>query len=101
MLSLSPAAFFNASIIFFFPGITIYSGSKPFSISMPIFDFGRSIMWPIEEETVKFFPSILFMVLAFAGDSTITNDLAILISNPHEILARKLSCEFFNFQAQE
>jgi hypothetical protein len=34
---------------------------------------------PMDAFTVKFFPKYLLMVFAFAGDSTITRDLAMLL----------------------
>jgi len=37
-------------------------------------------MWPIEERTKKSGPKNLFIVFAFAGDSTITKDFGIEIS---------------------
>src|SRR2546421_10418648 len=33
---------------------------------------GRSLMWPIEDSTTKSLPRMPAMVLAFAGDSTMT-----------------------------
>ena len=36
-----------------------------------LFDFGRSLTWPMEARTVKSAPKYLEIVFAFAGDSTI------------------------------
>ena len=41
-------------------------------MSTPIFDFGRSFTWPTEARTSKPRPRYFLMVLAFAGDSTMT-----------------------------
>jgi hypothetical protein len=46
---------------------------------MPIVFVGRSMTCPMDAFTVKFFPKYLLMVFAFAGDSTITRDLAMLL----------------------
>ena len=40
--------------------------------------FGRSLIWPTLDSTIKSLPRYLDIVLAFAGDSTITNDFAII-----------------------
>ena len=61
-----------------FPLIFIYSGSKSCSISIPILDLGKSLMCPIEATTLVFPPKNFFIVLAFAGDSTIINLSAII-----------------------
>src|SRR6266851_1361178 len=44
-------------------------------MSTPIFDFGRSMMWPTEAFTVYPEPRYFLMVFAFAGDSTTTRVL--------------------------
>src|SRR5262245_42995433 len=55
------------------PWMISYSGSKPLATSTPIFDLGRSLMWPTEAFTSKPLPRYFLMVLALAGDSTITS----------------------------
>ena len=40
------AAILRSAIVFSLPGIGTSSGSKPFSMSMPSFFSGRSMMWP-------------------------------------------------------
>src|SRR6188474_1312732 len=49
-------------------------------MSMPSLFFGRSRTWPIDALTTKFLPKNLLMVLALAGDSTMTRDFPILHS---------------------
>src|SRR5216684_1532854 len=44
-------------------------------MSTPIFDFGRSMMWPTEAFTVYPEPRYFLMVFALAGDSTTTSVL--------------------------
>ena len=75
------ASFFNSFIKLAFPLIFIYWGSKLFSISIPIFDLGKSLMCPIEAITLTLPPKNLFIVFALAGDSTIINLSTILPSN--------------------
>ena len=60
-----------------FPLIFMYSGSKSFSILTPSLDFGKSLICPIDATTFVFPPKNFFIVLAFAGDSTIINLSAI------------------------
>ena len=60
-----------------FPLIFMYSGSKSCSMSTPSFDFGRSLMCPIDATTFVLPPRNFFIVFAFAGDSTIINLSAI------------------------
>ena len=55
----------------------MYCGSKSCSISIPIFDFGKSRICPIEATTFVLPPKNFFIVFAFAGDSTIINLSAI------------------------
>ena len=55
----------------------MYSGSKSFSILTPSLDFGKSLICPIDATTFVFPPKNFFIVLAFAGDSTIINLSAI------------------------
>src|SRR4051812_33068541 len=50
---------------------TTYSGRKV-TRSTPIFDLGRSRMWPNDASTLYSLPSIRSSVLAFVGDSTTT-----------------------------
>src|SRR6185437_391115 len=79
MLSTLLASLRSRSITFSLPGITINSGSKvPLVRSTPILFFGKSLTWPTEASTIKSLPRYLLIVLAFAGDSTITSDLLIL-----------------------
>src|SRR5208282_2998624 len=54
------------------PRIVRYSGSKSPSTSIPTRDFGRSMRCPIDASTVYLEPRYFSMVLAFAGDSTMT-----------------------------
>src|SRR5262244_1642495 len=43
-------------------------------MSTPSLLFGKSLTWPSEAFTTKSLPRYLLIVLAFAGDSTITSD---------------------------
>ena len=52
--------------------LTIYLGLKSLSMLTPSSFEGRSTIWPKHEETLKSLPKNLSIVLAFAGDSTIT-----------------------------
>src|SRR5271170_2106009 len=71
--------------------LTISSGSKvPPAMSTPIVFLGRSLIWPIEASTSKSLPRYLLIVLALAGDSTITRDLLILPSLQIQSLAAPL-----------
>src|SRR5581483_9272879 len=73
-----PAIFRKRSTILTLSGMTIRSGSKvPCSSSTPILFFGRSLTWPIDASTTKSLPRYFPMDFAFAGDSTMTNDLLI------------------------
>src|SRR5688500_17577887 len=56
------------------PRITTYSGAKSLSVSTPIFDLGRSLMWPTDAFTSKDGPRYFFSVRALAGDSTTRSD---------------------------
>ena len=92
-LSCSFANFFNWFITFFFHFIITYSGEKLFLISIPNLLSGRSSTCQILATTSKSFHKYFWMVLAFAGDSTITKFFHIklnyflkLISNPIFIL---------------
>src|SRR5580658_9022584 len=79
------ASFFSRSTTFSFPGMTISSGAKlPSLRSTPILFLGRSLMWPTEASTVKSLPRYLLIVLALAGDSTITSDLLISFLKPDD-----------------
>ena len=63
---------------FFRAGIATYSGLNPASTSTPSLFLGRSRICPIEATTRKPEPRYLLIVRALAGDSTMTNDFAIL-----------------------
>ena len=63
---------FKSLTIFFLSSLTIYFGLKSLSILTPSSLDGRSTIWPKQEETLKSLPKNLSIVLAFAGDSTIT-----------------------------
>src|SRR5262245_39569810 len=52
-----------------------YCGWKFLAVSTPIFDFGRSFIWPTDAFTTKALPRYFLMVRAFAGDSTTRSDL--------------------------
>ena len=52
MSEASPATFFKEDITFFLPGIILYFGLKPFSISIPISFAGRSLIWPTVATTL-------------------------------------------------
>ena len=54
---------------------TSYSGVKPLLTSTPSRLRGRSLTCPAEDLTMNALPKYRFIVLAFAGDSTITSDL--------------------------
>ena len=54
---------------------------------------GRSRMWPTLDFTTKSLPRYLLIVLAFAGDSTMTSDL--LIESIYPILTNIPASEFF------
>ena len=69
------AALLSSATVFSLPGIVTYCGSKPCSVSMPMFFTGRSRMWPTVAFTAYAFPRYLPMVFALAGDSTMTSDL--------------------------
>jgi len=71
------ASFFKLFIKSPFPRIFIYSGSKSFSMSTAIFDFGKSLICPIDAMTFTFPPKNFLIVFAFAGDSTIISLSAI------------------------
>src|SRR5207248_3313878 len=49
-----------------------YLGIQPFSMSMPKRLLGKSRTWPMLATTSKSGPRYLLIVLALAGDSTIT-----------------------------
>ena len=57
-------------------GLTSYFGVKSLSMSTLSLPLARSRMCPIEDFTTKSFPRYPSMVLAFAGDSTMTRFLA-------------------------
>src|SRR5258706_1006463 len=64
--------FFSSAITFFLSSLTTYTGSKLFFRSIPMSAFARSRTCPYDDLTVKSFPRNFSMVLAFAGDSTMT-----------------------------
>ena len=68
-----------AALAPFFPFFFFFGFSSSMGRRIPIVFVGRSITWPMDAFTVKFFPKYLLMVFAFAGDSTITSDLAMLL----------------------
>ncbi len=70
------AIFFSLANTFSLPGITTRSVWKLFLMSTPSVFFGRSFTWPSDASTSYSLPRYLLMVLAFAGDSTMTNDFA-------------------------
>ena len=61
--------------------VSSYDGLKPFSTSTARPLLGRSAIWPTEGRTSNSGPRYWEMVLAFAGDSTMTNDLGIPFSS--------------------
>ena len=73
------ASFFNSFIKSPLPLIFMYSGSKLFYTFITSFDFGKSLICPIEAITLVFPPRNFFIVFAFAGDSTIINLSAIFL----------------------
>src|SRR5271154_4968498 len=90
------ASFLSRSTTFSFPGMTISSGAKlPSLRSTPSLFFGRSLMCPTEASTVKSFPRYLLIVLALAGDSTITRDLLIAFLKPDEELSTVYDFDIF------
>ena len=68
------AACLISATVFSFPGIVTYSGAKPSSRSIPSVFVGRSRTWPTVAFTAYADPRYLPMVLALAGDSTMTSD---------------------------
>ena len=71
-VSAAAASFFNLDTTSFFSALTVYWGKKPFSTSTPRVRSGKSRMWPKLETTRSSEPKYCSMVLALAGDSTIT-----------------------------
>ena len=70
--SASFTCFLSSAITFLFSGVTSYVGSKSFLISIHIVLAGKSDTCPYDALTVTCFPKYPEIVLAFAGDSTIT-----------------------------
>ena len=68
---------FNSDTIFFLSSVTIYLGLKLLSILTPNSFDGRSEICPKLEATLNSFPKNFSIVLALAGDSTITKFLDI------------------------
>src|SRR5689334_15905639 len=77
----SLAASFSSLMTFTLVGSTTYSGSNLASTSTPSLFLGRSRTCPIDAITLKSRPRYLLIVFAFAGDSTMTSDLAIPFTN--------------------
>src|SRR5690606_21451697 len=66
--------------------------ARSFVSTAPVPLVGRSRIWPTLDFTTNSLPRYLFMVLALAGDSTITNDLLINWTFPdHCCAARQAS----------
>src|ERR1700681_2644915 len=80
MVSMPIASFFNLATTFSLPGMMTYSVSKSLSVSTPRVLLGRSLTWPSEASTVKPLPRYFWIVLALAGDSTMTKPFANLSS---------------------
>ena len=59
--------------------VSSYVGLKPLSTSIDRPLLGRSATWPTEARTSNALPRNLEMVLAFAGDSTMTSGLAMAL----------------------
>src|SRR5438270_11078589 len=89
MDSADSASFFSLTSTFSLPGITMYSVSKSLSMSTPSVLLGRSLTWPSEASTVYPLPRYFWMVLALAGDSTMTKPLDNV--SPVLVLASKLA----------
>ena len=66
------ADFSRSLMISSFPRMGWYTGSKSCSRSTPRVLLGKSRRWPMQAFTSKSFPRYFPMVLAFAGDSTMT-----------------------------
>src|SRR5579883_1995360 len=66
-------------------------GVKSLSTSTERFFLGRSLMWPSEALTRYCRPRYLPMVFAFAGDSTMTRFLAMMLLDPYLLNNRNLS----------
>ena len=66
------AAFFNSETTFFLSDGITYSGAKSWSTSTLNLLSCKSLMWPKLDFTRYSFPRNFWIVLAFAGDSTIT-----------------------------
>src|SRR3954451_15070412 len=76
------AACFSSEISFFLPSITSYLGVKSLSTSTAKSFLGKSLTWPKEALTRYCLPRYFPIVFAFAGDSTMTSDLARLTLLP-------------------
>src|SRR6185312_12605203 len=74
------AALFNSASVFSLPGTVTYVGLKPCSTSMPNPFSGKSRTCPTVARTRYAGPRYLPMVLAFAGDSTMTSDLPAIVA---------------------
>src|SRR5438046_1925190 len=69
------AALISAST-FFLPSMTSYWGAKPCSMSIPMVFLGRSLTCPTEAFTTYPGPRYFLIVVALAGDSTMTRALS-------------------------
>src|SRR6266404_8008198 len=90
MASADCASFFSLLRTFSLPGMTTYSVSKSFSMSTPSVLLGKSFTCPSEASTVKPRPRYFWIVLALAGDSTMTSALGKFLT-PSETLARSVA----------
>src|SRR6185503_2222671 len=70
--------------------VSSYVGLKPLSTSTASPFDGRSATWPTEARTSKALPRNFEIVLAFAGDSTTTNGLAI---GPSSLRDGRIPCQ--------
>lgn len=61
-------------------------------MSTPNWLLGKSLTWPMEASTTKFFPKYFPIVLALAGDSTITK-LCPILKLRYKILCFKCTSE--------
>src|SRR5947209_19116439 len=74
-------AAFRSSMSLSFFSIISYCGAKSLRVFTPSPFLGKSIIWPIEARTSKSRPRNFSIVLALAGDSTITS-FFVIISYP-------------------
>src|SRR5205814_3408913 len=76
----------SLTVLFLSRGTT-YWGAKSCSTSTPRVDLGRSRTWPMLASTLKLRPRYFLMVLALAGDSTITRLVLPLVTGPFLLAA--------------